>query len=95
VEHATEAITRLRALFAVPARSSLLHSQPSSLAQTRARHKEAAQHWEAVLARWPRHLWGWGHLALKALLHLIEWVTESPARFIVAAAFLAACWLWL
>jgi len=92
---AREALLRFGALFAIPAGTSLLHAQPPSLRQAHDRHKEAAKHWEAGLIRWPRHLWGYGHTAFKALLHIIEWVTESPARFIVAVLFLAACWLWL
>jgi hypothetical protein len=88
-------IARLRAALTLPAGTSLLHAQPSSLAQTHTRHKEAAGHWEAGLVRVPRRLWGYGHLALKALLHVIEWVTDSPVKFVIAAAFLVACWFWL
>ena len=92
---AAEAIARLRAALTLPAGTSLLHAQPPSLVQTHSRHKEASEHWEAALARVPRRLWGYGHTVLKALLHVIEWVTESPARFVIAAAFLVACWYWL
>lgn len=89
------AATRLVALFTVPAGTSVLHTRPPSLAQAATRHKEAAAHWEALAVRWPRRMWGWAHVALKALFHATEWVTDNPARFIVALAIAAACWLWL
>jgi hypothetical protein len=73
---------------------SLLHAQPPSLAQTWTRHQQAARHYEAGMIRWPRYAWGGTHVALKAFLHIVEWVTDSPFRFVVAVLLVAACWFW-
>jgi hypothetical protein len=80
---------------AVTTGASLLHAQPPSLADSRKRHHEAAGHFEAALLRYPRLAWGYLHLALKAGLHVLEWVTESPPRLLVAAAFLVILYFWL
>lgn len=73
---------------------SLLHAQPPSLHQSWTRHRQAAEHFEAVLLRYPRYLWGVIHTALKAALHAAEWVTESPPRLLVACLLIAAFWIW-
>lgn len=90
---------RLR--WALPAASgvlsgaSLLHAQPPSLAQTWTRHRKCAEHYELwPPVRWGRYAWGGVHVALKAVLHVVEWVTDSPPRLLVAAALVAACWFW-
>lgn len=74
---------------------SLLHAQPPSLAQTWARHRKCAGHyqlWPPV--RWGRYAWGVVHVALTAVLDAVKWVTDSPPRLLVAAALVAACWFW-
>lgn len=74
--------------------ASLLHARPPSLAESRQRHHVAAGHFEAGLLRWPRLAWGYCHLALKALLHVIEWVTESPPRFCTAIILIVVLKVW-
>lgn len=74
---------------------SLVHSQPPTFRQARDRHHECARHYEALILRWPRLLWGWFHLlAVKPALNLLEWVTESPARFFVSVAIAAVIWFF-
>lgn len=74
---------------------SLVHSQPPTFHQSHARHHEAARHYEALLLRCPRLLWGYFHLlAIKPALNFLEWVTESPARLAVALAIAAIVWIW-
>ena len=72
----------------------LVTSHPSSLADAHTRVHEAAGHWEALAVKVPRLLWGYGWLGFKALLHLLEWVTESPVRFIIAAVLVIVAWLF-
>lgn len=74
--------------------ASLLHARPSSLAESRERHHTAAGHFEAGLIRWPRLAWGYFHLAVKALLNTIEWVTESPPRLAVAVVLIVVLHFW-
>ena len=74
--------------------ASLLHAQPPSLAQTWTRHRQAACHFEGLLFRGPRYAWGGMHVALKAFLYVVEWVTDSPVKFGFAVALVAACWFW-
>jgi hypothetical protein len=92
-DRAVAVIAYLRALFAVPARP--LHHQPKSVVQTAAHHKEAAGHWEAGIIRWPRHMYGWGHTLLSAVMDVLKWVTEEPARAVIAVGILLACHFWL
>lgn len=83
------------AISAVFTGGSLLHAQPPSLHQTWTRHQQCASHyqlWPPV--RWGRYAWGAVHVALKAFLHTVEWVTDSPIKLLVAAALVAACWFW-
>ena len=75
-------------------RESLAYARPSSLADCWALHRASAEHYQAGLLRWPRYAWGRVHVALKAVLFGLDWVTESPARLLVAAAVAAACWFW-
>lgn len=64
---------------------SLVHAQPPTLARARERHHEAAARHGAPLLRFLRLGWGYVHLILvKPLLNLLEWVTETPARFFIA-----------
>jgi len=74
--------------------ASLLHARPPSLAESRERHHVAAGHFEAGLIRWPRIAWGYFHLAVKTVLHVIEWVTESPPRVIVAIVLIVVLKIW-
>jgi hypothetical protein len=85
---------RARALAALSG-PSLLHARPPSLAEQRERHHQAAAHFEAALLRWPRLAWGYWHLAVKAVLHLTEWVLESPPRLAAAAAVAVIVWFWI
>lgn len=74
---------------------SLVHSQPPTFRQSWDRHLECAGHYEAVMLRVPRYLWGCLHLfVLKPLLNLAEWITESPARFFVAVTLGAVIWFF-
>lgn len=64
---------------------SLVHTQPPTFARARELHHEAAARHAAPLLRGLRLVWGYGHLILiKPLLNLLEWVTETPARFLAA-----------
>jgi hypothetical protein len=74
--------------------SSLLTARPPSLAESRERHHVAAGHFEAGLIRWPRLAWGYFHLAIKTLLRVIEWVTESPPRLAVTLVLIAVLHFW-
>jgi hypothetical protein len=72
-----------------------VHSQPPTFRQARDRHHECAGHFGTPVLRWLRLMWGYLHLlAVKPVLNLAEWVTESPARFFVAIAILAVLWIW-
>jgi len=73
---------------------ALVTWDPSSLADARERVHAAAAGWEALAVRVPRLLWGYGWLGFKAVLHLIEWVTESPVRFVIAAVLVAVAWFF-
>lgn len=81
---------------------SLLHAQAPSLADQHKHHHEAAKPFresEALLMRVVLVLrvgWGYLHLAIKAVLHVIDWVTASFPRLLVAAGIWAALkfWLW-
>lgn len=78
----------------ISAGASLAHARPSSLAEVRERHHRAAGQWNAAAMRWPRIIYGYVHLGVKSLLHLIEWVLESPPRLATAAAVLYFLWFW-
>jgi hypothetical protein len=74
---------------------SLLHTAPLSLAACWAQHRAAATHYELwPPVRWARYAWGAFHVALKAALNALEWVTDSPPKLLTAAAVVAACWFW-
>jgi len=90
---AGQAAVRTLALIDKP--GSLVHSQPPTFRQAWDRHLECARHYEAMLLRWPRYVWGWLHLFIvKPLLNLTEWITESPARCAVAAVIGTVIWIW-
>lgn len=74
---------------------ALMTGRMPSLSQARERHATAAGHYEAAVLTWGRHAWGGFHLLVKVLLNCIEWVTETPPRFFLAVALLAAAWLWI
>ena len=66
---------------------SLAHAQPPSLARAREMHHEAAARHEATVLRHLRLLWGYAHLIfIKTVLNGMEWVTETPLRFLVTVA---------
>lgn len=73
---------------------SLGDAQPPSFRQARDWHHQCAGHYEALIMRWPRLLWGYVHLlAVKPALNFAEWVTASPVRFAVAVAVGVIIWL--
>ena len=67
---------------------SLLHAKPPSLAECREHHRYAAGHFAGPLPRGLRTAYGYWHLSVKAVLHIIEWVLESPPRLVVAVIIL-------
>jgi len=84
-----------RAVALLDSPGSLAHSQPPTFAQARERHHECAGHFAAPVVRWLRLLWGYFHLLLvKPALNLAEWVTESPARFLITAVLVTVIWVW-
>ena len=81
------------ALAALDRAGSLPDAQPKTLRQARAWHHRCAGHYEATVIRWPRLVWGYAHMTFMVpALRFAEWVTESPVRFAVALAILAAIW---
>lgn len=90
---AREIAARFLGAFTIPKGTDVLRA--SGLHAAHQRHREAAAHWEAAAMRLPRRAWGAAHLLLKACLGLLDWVTESPARTLVATLFLVACIKWL
>ena len=84
----------MSALAAVDRAGALGDAQPPTLRQARAWHHRCAGHYEALIVRWPRLLWGYVHLLLvKPALNAAEWVTASPIRFAVATAVFFVFWL--
>lgn len=74
---------------------SLVHAQPPTFAQARDRHHECAGHFGSPLVKALRLLWGYLHLlVLKPALNLAEWITESPARFVITLAVSAVIWFF-
>lgn len=74
---------------------SLVHARPPSLARAREAHREAAARHETAVLRHLRLLWGYAHLIfVKSALNLLEWVTETPLRFLVAVILGAVIWYW-
>ena len=81
------------ALAALDRAGSLPDAQPPTLRQAREWHHKCAGHYQSLLIRWPRLLWGYVHLLLvKPALNAAEWVTASPVRSAVALAVFAAFW---
>jgi hypothetical protein len=86
---------RLDGLTGALAGGSLLHARPSSLAEAHTRHLHAAGAFNALVLRWPRLGWAYlVHLPVKIVTHSLDWVTESPARALVAALLITAAWIW-
>jgi hypothetical protein len=82
-------------LAALDRAGSLGDAQPPTLRQDREWHHRCAGHYEALIVRWPRLVWGYVHLLIIApALRFTEWVTKSPPRACVAAAILAVVWIW-
>jgi len=82
-------------LAALDRAGSLPDAQPPTLRQAREWQHKCAGHYQSLLIRWPRLLWGYVHLLIiKPALNGLEWVTASPARSAVAAALLAVVWIW-
>lgn len=78
---------------AIDRAGSLGDAQPPTLRQARAWHHRCAGHYEALIVRWPRLLWGYVHLLLvKPALNAAEWVTASPIRSAVALVVFFAFW---
>lgn len=93
IRRAGQGAVRAVALLDKP--GSLAHSQPPTFKQAWDRHAECAKHYEALAVRLPRYWWGCFHLlVIMPPLYLALWLTESPARFLVAAAIIAAVWFW-
>ena len=85
----------MSALAALDRAGSLPDAQPPTLRQAREWQHKCAGHYQSLLIRWPRLLWGYVHLLIiKPALNGLEWVTASPARSFVAAALLAVVWIW-
>ena len=78
----------------VLAGDSLLYARPVSLADMWGGHQQAAAHYNAWLAKWPRYAWGAFHTALTAVLYALVWVAESPPRLAVAVGVVLGCWFW-
>ena len=76
----------------IQAGESVLHTPPATMAAARERHHAAAGHFPGWLPRAVRLAYGYIHLSVKAALHLIDWVLESPPRLIVTLAAIAALW---
>ena len=97
VTHSARAVFRgsVSVLAALDRAGSLPDAQPPTLRQARAWQHRCAGHYQSLLVRWPRLLWGYVHLlVIKPALNGLEWVTASPARSAVAAALLAIVWIW-
>ena len=93
VRQAGQAASRVGALLDRP--GSLVHSQPPTFRQARDRHHECAGHYRHPLLHLPRLLWGYFHLlVVMPVLYLAVWLTESPARFFIAAAVAASVWFF-
>ena len=74
---------------------SLYFSQPPTFAQARDRHHECAGHFGSPLLKLLRLAWGYAHLlAVLPPLYLLAWLTESPARLLIAAALSAVIWFF-
>lgn len=75
---------------------SLVHSQPPTFRQSRDRHHECANHYQTwPIVRWLRLTWGYFHLlAIKPALNLLEWVTESPFRLLIAVIIGTVIWFF-
>ena len=95
LSRAQDAGDRLKASLVTASSVSVVQVKPPSLAEHHARHREAVAHREAAIARWPRRTWGAFHVLLVAVLRGVEWVTETPVRFVLTVAFLASLWFWL
>ena len=76
----------------IQAGDSVLHTPPATMAAARERHHAAAGHFPGWLPRAARLIYGYIHLGGKGVLHLIDWVLESPPRLIVTLAAIAALW---
>jgi hypothetical protein len=81
------------ALAALDRAGSLGDAQPPTFRQAREWHHKCAGHYQALIIRWPRLLWGYVHLLLIVpSARFCEWVTASPPRLIVAVALFCAFW---
>jgi hypothetical protein len=92
---ARERALRLGGWLAAQSRTSLLHAKPPSVAEIHGHHRQAAAAHQGGLLRGPRHVWGVMHTGAYAFALAALWVVFSPLGFVIAAAFLAACWFWL
>jgi hypothetical protein len=93
VQRAGEIASKAAALLDRP--GSLVHSQPPTFRQAWDRQMECARHYRTPAIRWLRASWGAVFVLLwKPALNLAEWLGESPARFAIAIALIAAIWIW-
>lgn len=100
----SEAVTqRARALHRVLVRiaefldrpESLVHHHPPTFTRARERHHEAAGRHSVPLLTGARLGWGYVHLLLvKPVLNFLEWVTETPLRFLAAVILFTVIWIW-
>lgn len=74
---------------------SLAHAQLPTFARARERHHEAAGRHNAPVFRVARLAWAYWHLLLiKPALNFLEWVTETPLRFLGAVILAVVIWHW-
>lgn len=90
-----DALGCLLGAFVIPRGTNLLQVDHGSLLSAHLRHVESAGGCKSPAARVLRRGWGWVHLVVKACLDVLEWLSESPVRAIVAVAayFLVTHWL--
>jgi hypothetical protein len=80
-------------LAAMDRAGALGDAQPPTFRQAREWHHKCAGHYQALLIRWPRLLWGYVHLLIVVpSARFYEWVTASPVRLAVAVALFCAFW---
>jgi hypothetical protein len=74
---------------------SLIDAQPMTFRQAREHHHRCGSHYGVPLIKVMRLAWGYFHLLIvKPVLNLAEWVTESPARFLIAVAVYFVIRIW-
>jgi hypothetical protein len=70
---------------------NLLDARRGSIRSTWSGHREAAARWEKTwYVMHARHAWGVVHLVIHTVLDVIDWITETFLRSVVAAALIYA-----